>query len=92
MILLSHDFMRSWGLLVSTETNYGLEDRGSSPNRIKFLYLRLASYSVGTGDSFPGCKTTRGVKLTIHLHLEPRLRNVKLYLHSPIRPHDVMFN
>jgi hypothetical protein len=30
-----------------------------------------------------------GVKLTAHLHLMLRLRMVELYLHSPIRLHDL---
>jgi hypothetical protein len=34
---------------------------------------------------FPREISGRGVKLTTHLHLVPRLRMVELYLHSPIR-------
>jgi hypothetical protein len=33
-----------------------------------------------------------GVKLTTHLHLMSRLRVMELYLHSPIRLHDVVLN
>jgi hypothetical protein len=36
--------------------------------------------------------TSRSMKLTIHLHLLPRLRMVELYLHSPIRFHGMMLN
>jgi hypothetical protein len=33
-----------------------------------------ASYARGTGESFPGVKAARGMKLTIHLQLVQRLR------------------
>jgi hypothetical protein len=32
------------------------------------------------------------VKLNTHVHLEPRLRMVELYLHSPIRLHSMVLN
>jgi hypothetical protein len=57
---------------------------GSNPSRAKIFLqnfqtgsgAHLASYSVGTGSSFPG----RAMRLTIHLHLMLRLRMVELYL------------
>jgi hypothetical protein len=45
-----------------------------------------SSYTMGTGD-FP-----RGVKLTTHLHLVPRLRMVELFLCSPICFHGMVLN
>jgi hypothetical protein len=50
-----------------------------------------ASYPVGAGAHSPGV-SGRGMKLTIHLHLEPRTRMVELYLHSLIRLHGVVVN
>jgi hypothetical protein len=44
-----------------------------------------APYLMGTGLSFLG-----GVKLTIHLDLQPSLRMVELYLYSQIRLHDAV--
>jgi hypothetical protein len=41
----------------------------------------MASYPVGTGALTPGVKRGRGVKLTTHLHLVPRLR-----IHGAIPP------
>jgi hypothetical protein len=35
---------------------------------------------------------TGGTKLTTHLHLVPKLRNMELYLHSPIGLHGVVLN
>jgi hypothetical protein len=32
----------------------------------------VASYPMGKGALFPGCKSGRGVKLTIHLSLVPK--------------------
>jgi hypothetical protein len=43
-----------------------------------------------TGGFFPGGKAAG--KLTLRLHLVPGLRIVELYLRSPIRLHDVVFN
>jgi hypothetical protein len=39
--------------------------------------------------AFPQRQTGRGVKLTTHLDLVSRPKMVELYLHSPIRVHDV---
>jgi hypothetical protein len=46
-----------------------------------------ASYPMGTRSSFPGGGggSSRGVKLTNHLHLVSRSKN-ELYLHSPNTP------
>jgi hypothetical protein len=43
-----------------------------------------ASYPMDMGRSFPGGKADGREKLTTHLHLVPRLRMVKIYLHSPM--------
>jgi hypothetical protein len=37
-------------------------------------------------------KSGRGVKLTTHFHLLPRLSMVELYLHSLIYLHGIVFN
>jgi hypothetical protein len=47
------------------------------------------SYSVGVVS--PG-ESGLCVKMTIHFHVVPRIRMVELYIHSPIRPHYVMFD
>jgi hypothetical protein len=39
---------------------------------------------MGIGVSFHGGKAARGVKLTTHLHLVAKSRNVELYLNFPI--------
>jgi hypothetical protein len=39
---------------------------------------------------FPPEQSGRGVKLASHLHILSRLRMVGLYLHSPIRLHDMV--
>jgi len=44
----------------------------------------------GTPWSFIREQNGRGVKLTIHLHLAPRLKCLELYFHSPIRLHGVV--
>jgi hypothetical protein len=51
-----------------------------------------ASYTIGTGSSFPEGKSGRGLKLATHLHLGLRSRMVELYLHSPIRLYGVARN
>jgi hypothetical protein len=45
--------------------------------------VQLASYPMGPGGSFPG------VKQTTHLHLVPRSRMLKVYLH-PLMHHGVV--
>jgi hypothetical protein len=51
-----------------------------------------ASYTVGTGASFPEGYSSRSEKPTTHLHLVLRLRMVTLYLHTPICLHGLVFN
>jgi hypothetical protein len=51
-----------------------------------WLTLRSASNPMGTWDSFPGGKSGRGVKLTIHLQRLPRSRkggSIHPLLHAP---------
>jgi hypothetical protein len=43
-----------------------------------------ASYTIGTGFLFPGVKRGRGVTLTTHPHLVPRLRS-RIYILSPLK-------
>jgi hypothetical protein len=48
---------------------------------------------MGAGDLSPGVgQNGRGVKLTTHLYLVPRLRVVELYLSSKIRLHGVVLS
>jgi len=47
-----------------------------------------ASYTMGNRGSFPEGKSGRGVKLTTHLHLVPRSRNVWIY--ASTHPHVFM--
>jgi hypothetical protein len=67
-------------------------DRGSIPDRADFSSssciqtgsgAHLASYPMGTGGYFPGVKRGRGVTLTTHLHLMPRLGMSRSYTSSP---------
>jgi hypothetical protein len=44
-----------------------------------------ASYPMGTGGPLPGVKRGRGVMLTTHFHLVPRLRMSRSYTSSPSR-------
>jgi hypothetical protein len=53
----------------------------------------LASYPMGTRDSFPEGEAARGVKLTTHLHLVPRLKNEWIYTSTPpIRLHGMVLS
>jgi hypothetical protein len=79
---------------VSIVSDYGLDDRGSIPDREDFsssLCVQTgsgahpASYSLGIGGPFPGVKRGRGVTLTTHLHLVPRLSMSRSYTSSPPR-------
>jgi hypothetical protein len=82
---------------VGIALGYGLDDRGS---RVRFpagagnfsLHHRVqngtgahpASYPMGTRGSFPGGKSSRGVKLTTHLHLVPKSKNPPIRLHGVV--------
>jgi hypothetical protein len=57
------------------------------------LEAESASYVMGTEGSFPGVNW-QGLKVTTHLHLEPRSRKVELYLrvYSSIRLHGIELN
>jgi hypothetical protein len=48
-----------------------------------FLFSTASTPALGTSNEYRGL-FPRGVKLTTHLHLVPRLRMVELYLHSPM--------
>jgi hypothetical protein len=77
-------YTRSRDSSVGIATGYGLEDGGVGvrvPVVQEFLLLRAVqtgsgdhptSYTMGTGGSFLGGKSGRGVKLTAHLQLVPR--------------------
>jgi hypothetical protein len=63
--------------------------RGSNPGEREILRTRLhrpsshlASYKMGTG-SFPAVKR-RGVALTTHTHLAPRLKKEQSYTCTPL--------
>jgi hypothetical protein len=81
----------SRGSSVNFVIDYGLDDRGSIPDRDKIFLL--ASY-VQTGSAAhpvqwvpvvlsPGVKRGRGVTLTTHPHLVPRLRMSRSYTSTP---------
>jgi hypothetical protein len=66
-----------FSLLHSVQT-----DSGANPD----------SYTMGTGESFPGGLSGRGVRLTSPLHRVSRSRMAELYIHSPIYLHDILLN
>jgi hypothetical protein len=79
---------------------YGMESQASIPDRGKIFLFSTASRSalrptqpyiqwVLEANS-PGVKWDKGLKLTTHLHVMPRSRMVKLYLHSPICLHGIV--
>jgi hypothetical protein len=51
-----------------------------------------ASYLAGIGGSFPWGTAARGLKLITHLSLMSGSRMEELYLHFPIRLHDVLLD
>jgi hypothetical protein len=55
----------------------------SSPQRQTGSGAHSASHRLGTGNSFLWGLSSRGVKLTTHIHLVPSSRMAKLHLHSP---------
>jgi hypothetical protein len=68
---------------------------GSIPGRGKIFFLHRvqtgsgahpASYGIG------GRESSRGVKLTLHLHLVPRSILVEIYRRSPILLHGAVLN
>jgi hypothetical protein len=61
----------------------GAEDFSSSPCVQTGSGAHPASYPIGTGVLFPGVKRGRGVTLTTHPHLVPRLRMSRSYIFSP---------
>jgi hypothetical protein len=78
---------RSLGSSLSIVSEYGLDDQAigvRSPAKAKDFSHNLcvqtgseahpASYTMGTGDPFPGEKRSQGVTLTTHPHLVPRSR------------------
>jgi hypothetical protein len=96
---------RSRGSSGGIVSDYGLDDRAievRSPTGADFSSspwvqtgsgAHPASYpmgTMGTGGSFPGVKRGRGVTLTIHPHLVPRLRMSRSYASSsPMCLHGV---
>jgi hypothetical protein len=72
---------------VSIVSNYGLDGRGSIPDRGSGAHP--ASYTTGTGGSFPGVKRGRSVILTTHPLLVPRLRVGAVPPLLPKRVHGV---
>jgi hypothetical protein len=78
-----------WGTSVSVVSDYRLDEPGSIPGRRKDFYSSLCvqTSSEAHPASYPmsistGVKRGRGVTLTTHLHLVPRLRKCRSY--SPI--------
>jgi hypothetical protein len=77
-----------------------LDSRGSSPGRGNiFLIHSVQTVSGAHPVSYPTVPgffarrySGRGVKLTTHLHLLPRSRIMKLYLHAPILFHGIVLN
>jgi hypothetical protein len=73
---------------VSIVSDYGLDDRGSIPDRDRgfFLYPASRPALVPTQPPvqwIPGVKRGRGAILTTHRHLMPRLRMSRSYTSSP---------
>jgi hypothetical protein len=88
-----HHVVWSRGSSGSIMSDYVLDDRGSMPDRGKGFFLAPASRPVlgptqppiqwVPGVLSPGVKRGRGVMLTIHPHLVPRLRMSRSYTSSP---------
>jgi hypothetical protein len=75
--LLLQSAMQDLSVLRNVQSGYGAQP---------------AFYPMGSGSSFAFVKSARGVKLTTHLHLVPRLRMVELHLHSPIYLYGIVLN
>jgi hypothetical protein len=95
IILVSTSLYASRGSSVSIVSDYGLGDRGSIPDRAENFSsslcvqtgsaAHLASCTMVPGVISPGVKCGRGVMLTTHPHLVPRLRMSMSYTSSPPR-------
>jgi hypothetical protein len=82
------------GVVKSVLCDYELDNRGSIPGRAKGFFLASASIPVlgptqpliqwVRGFLFPGVKCSRGVTLTTHLHLVPRLMS-RSFTSSPLK-------
>jgi hypothetical protein len=90
----------SRGSSVGIVSDYGLDDRAievRSPTGAEDFSsipcvqtgsgAHPASYPMGTGGLYPGAKRGRGVTLTTHPHLVPRLSMSKSYTSSPSMCH-----
>jgi hypothetical protein len=80
---------------------YGLWGQGSIPDMGRFFsspqhtdrpWGPPSPGSNGYRGLFPWDYSSRGVKLTTHLHLVPKSRMVELYFHSPICLHGIVLN
>jgi hypothetical protein len=87
--------------LCRSRYNYRLDGPGLIPGTARFFFSQqrpdrfwgpLSLLANGFRELFPWRYRCRSVKLTTHLHLVPTSRMVELYLHSPIRLHDIVFN
>jgi hypothetical protein len=92
---------KSQGSSVSIVSDYGLDDWGSIPERGMRIFSLASASRPALGPTqpplqwvprvlSPGVKRSRGVMLTIHPHLVPRLRMSRSYTSShPKRLHGV---
>jgi hypothetical protein len=85
---------RSRGSSVSIVTDYGLDDRGSIPDRGRGFFFLVSASRPALGSTQPPIqwvpgvlspvvKRGRGVMLTTHPHLVPRLCKSRSYTSSP---------
>jgi hypothetical protein len=71
------------GWMIGVRSPTGAEDFSSSPCVQTGFEAHPASYPMGTEDPFPGGKSGRGVTLTTHPCLVPRLSMSRSYNSSP---------